>query len=271
MMRNECDHLIDYFNNQLSEDEERAFDKHLETCEDCRGSLEELQMLTMDLPFVSEPVDPPREMKGRILEAVFSKEPPAYTEEVEEQPATNKEQDRVIPIHGEKKEIHEKKIFRKKPAWIMGGLVAALILSIAGNLYAVMNGKEEARPEKEQTEKAKEDGTDQVVKSVKLQGEAKNATASATFIQQQKGDILTLQAEQLKPLQGNEVYQVWLIQGEKPYRAGTFVANKNGEGAVSYSLKNLPKEAKWDAVAISKEPDSTSQTPQGEVILSSEL
>ncbi|WP_231572585.1 anti-sigma factor [Halobacillus sp. BBL2006] len=272
-MRNECDKLIDYFNDQLTETEKEKFEKHLETCADCREELEELRMLTADLPFASEPVDPPEDMKDRVLGSVFSEESPKNTEEIADQPPKNNEKNSVIDFDKKKAEsTQEEKPWRKKPVWLIRGLVAALVLSIAGNLFALIHDNEEAAPEPDPTETpGEEDGTDQVMKRVQLQGEATNATASAALVQQQAGDVLTLQAEQLDQLQGDEVYQVWLIQGETPYRAGTFVANENGEGAVSYSMKDLPEDVKWDAVAISKEPDATSQTPQGEVILSSEL
>ncbi|ARI78921.1 anti-sigma factor [Halobacillus mangrovi] len=269
MMRNECDLLIDYYNDQLSEKEKKEFENHLETCADCRRELEELQMLTADLPFASEPVDPPEDLKDRVLGNVFSEASPSATEdEADEFPSEN-ETNSIVDFDKIKQDKEEKPI-RKKPVWLIRGLVAALVLSIAGNLYALVIDNEEATPEPDPPD-APEEGTDQVMKRVQLQGEGNGATASAALIQQKSGDILTLQAEQLEQLEGDEVYQVWLIQGEKPFRAGTFVANKNGEGAVSYSLDKLPEDTNWDAVAISKEPDATSETPRGEVILSSEL
>ncbi|MGI8316432.1 anti-sigma factor [Halobacillus mangrovi] len=268
-MRNECDLLMDYFNDQLSEKEKNEFEKHLETCADCRDELEELQMLTADLPFASDPVDPPEDMKDRVLGNVFSEESPTATLGEKDKTSSENKPNSIVDFDKKKQEKEEDSV-RKKPVWLIRVLVAALVLSIAGNLYALVIDNEEATPEPAPPD-APEDGTDQVMKRVQLQGQGIDATASAALIQQKTGDILTLQAEQLDQLEGNEVYQVWLIQGEKPYRAGTFVANENGEGAVSYSLDKLPEDTNWDAVAISKEPDATSKTPQGEVILSSEL
>ncbi|MGP4076136.1 anti-sigma factor [Halobacillus sp. K22] len=267
MMRKECDNLIDYFNGQLSEEEKVEFENHLETCADCKEELEELEILTDDLPFASEPVTPPEDMKDRVLGEVFSQESPA---------AGENDNDASIKNHQKPSQVNnldEKKIESgKNRPWLLRGLAAALVLSLAGNLFALVDDQEQTTPEPEEPNPSGfETGTDQVRARVQLQSEGTEASATAALIQQEKGDILTLQAEQLGQLQGEEVYQVWLIEGEKPYRAGTFVANQSGEGAVSYSLSNLPEGTNWDAVAISKEPNATSKTPQGEVILSSEL
>ncbi|MGP4069661.1 anti-sigma factor [Halobacillus sp. B29] len=275
MMRKECDKLIDYFNDQLSEEEKIEFENHLETCADCKEELEELEALTDDLPFASEPVAPPEDMKDRVLGEVFSQESPAAgdrnndasSEEYRKSSKNNNLDKGKLVFPSEKKA----KIDKTRP-WVFRGLAAALVLSIAGNIFALVDEQEQTTPEPDEPEQpGVENGTDQVRARVQLQSEGTEANATAALIQQEKGDILTLQAEKLAQLQGEEVYQVWLIEGEKPYRAGTFVANQNGEGAVSYSLNDLPEVTNWDAVAISKEPDATSQTPQGEVILSSEL
>ncbi|WP_163528295.1 anti-sigma factor [Halobacillus ihumii] len=270
MMRNECEKVIDYFNNQLTENEQNEFEKHLETCGECREELAELRALTEDLAFASEPVNPPEGMKDRVLGAVFAEESNDTNEE-ESDYSEDHHNSSVVAFEPKKDKDtseHEELSQKNKKPWLMRGLAAALILSIAGNLYAVMNEQESAtqpEPDKDPTI-----STDEITTKVQLQGET-DARATASLIQQEDGNLLTLQADALEQLEGEEVYQVWLIEGKKPYRAGTFVANENGEGAVAYAMEQLPEGTNWDAVAISREPDATSQTPQGKVILQAEL
>lgn len=269
MMKTNCEHLIDYFNDQLNEKEKSAFEEHMKHCPDCKVELEELHMLTEDLPYASEPAEPLPDMKERVLTAAFAADEKKEQDasplfDIVQKPATDHFNEKKIPHKG-KKSMH------KKPAWIIGGLVAALLISLAGNVFTLMDSKKETTHEGAKEQPLQAEGTDKVLKRAKLKGEAEKASASAVLVQQKKGSVLNLQAEQLEQLQGNEVYQVWLIREEKPYRAGTFIINNNGEGAVSYPLEDMPEDNDWDAVAISREPDSTSKEPQGPVILSSEL
>lgn len=251
----ECEKVLDYFNNELTEKEREEFERHLESCEDCREEIEELQLLTEDLPFSTEPVDPPEGMKDRVLGAVFAEE------------ETQSQEENVVSFEDHRKEEPtEPQPKRTNQRLVMRGLAAALTLSLLGNVLVLTNGEDEVANEPPAV-----DSTDVVNQRVQLQGEATEAIATAAMIRQNDTDLLTLQAEQLDQLQGEEVYQVWLLEGDKPYRAGTFVANENGEGAVAYSMDDLPADVEWDAVAISKEPDASSETPQGDVILSSSL
>ncbi|UOQ91706.1 anti-sigma factor [Halobacillus shinanisalinarum] len=269
-MRNECEKVIDFFNNQLSDVEEREFEKHLETCDDCQEELAELRALTEDLAFASEPVNPPEGMKDRVLDAVFAGELNDTDDKRSEQ-AEGQEDSSVVAYEPRKDRSEQGLQPRKtKKPWILRGLAAALILSLAGNLYAVMNEDETATQGPVEGPGDPTQSTDQVTTKVQLQGTT-NAQATASMIQQEHGGLLTLQAESLEQLEGEEVYQVWLIEGETPHRAGTFVANENGQGAVAYAMDQLPEGTDWNAVAISREPDATSQAPQGEVILQAEL
>ena len=74
MDRQMCNQLVDYFNEQLNETEKQAFEKHLESCEECAIELAEWQALTDDLPYVSASINPPEGMRARILNTVFEDE-----------------------------------------------------------------------------------------------------------------------------------------------------------------------------------------------------
>ncbi len=74
----------------------------------------------------------------------------------------------------------------------------------------------------------------------------------------------TLRVANLPPLHEGTVYQAWLIVGETPISAGTFVVDETG--AATHSLAgDLPPQV--DAVGISLEPTGGSETPTPDNIL----
>ena len=58
-----------YALDALEEDETRAYEEHLAGCEICQTNLAELSGTMVQLAFAAPPVDPPPELRGRILEA----------------------------------------------------------------------------------------------------------------------------------------------------------------------------------------------------------
>jgi anti-sigma factor RsiW len=119
MDRQMCNQLVDYFNEQLNEVEKKAFEKHLETCEECTTELAEWQALTDDLPYVSASINPPEGMKARILKTVFEEE-------------LEKETTPVKPIVTSEKVIPIKK--NRSFTWLPA-IAAALMLSVGANIF----------------------------------------------------------------------------------------------------------------------------------------
>lgn len=71
-----CEKLYDYFSENLTPAEKAEFEAHLKSCPDCSEEFQELTSLTEDLPYLSVPVQPPKEMKQRILGNVFESDTP---------------------------------------------------------------------------------------------------------------------------------------------------------------------------------------------------
>lgn len=251
-----CELLIDFFNGNLDQETEEKFEKHLGACEDCQQELAELRELTADLPYMSEPINPPDGMKDRVLSNVLAEEQPTDSEPV------LTEVSKPAPV-------------KKKKGWVTPLIAAALFASVLGNIYTIALDEpaEEAAPEPapEEPEEPTEVPLDKVYKSVDLSAsEGINAEATASMIQKDDGVNLVVQANNLSELEGDQTYQVWVLEGGKPYRAGTFVPNEEGSGAVSYEVE-YSGEHNWDTLAITVEPTPNSKTPQGEIILSSKL
>lgn len=254
-MSKECSLLLDYFNNELTKEQVEAFESHLLTCPTCAEELMELHELTEDLPYDSEPIDPLIGMKERVLSNIVN-----GTDTVE----STREQ-----------EINQNTTVRqwqapnkKKKRWYKPLIAAVLTASLLGNGLALIYFSKG----QEKTESAPEDESlDTVQEMISLSpSEGVDAEATAMMIEQNGATNLVVQAQDLPSLEGEETYQVWVLQDGDPSRAGTFVLNEKGIGAVSYVI-NDDIDHEWDTIAITKEPNANSQEPKGDILLSSPI
>jgi anti-sigma factor RsiW len=248
MDRQMCNQLVDYFNEQLSEVEKHAFEKHLETCEECTIELAEWQALTDDLPYVSASINPPEGMKARILKTVFEEE-------------LEKETTPVKPIVTSEKVIPIKK--NRSFTWLPA-IAAALMLSVGANIFLASIVKNQQDDIVAQSE-----AVDQLLAFVNLSPVEGEATGTASIVKHGDETRVVVQASSLPALSNDEVYQVWLIDEDGPIRAGTFKSDSQ-DGAVVFTLpEGLNKD--WSQVAVSHEPNADSESPLGNVLMASEF
>lgn len=248
MDRQMCNQLVDYFNEQLSEVEKHAFEKHLETCEECTIELAEWQALTDDLPYVSASINPPEGMKARILKTVFEEE-------------LEKETTPVTPIVTSEKVIPIKK--NRSFTWLPA-IAAALMLSVGANIFLASIVKNQQDDIVAQSE-----AVDQLLAFVNLSPVEGEATGTASIVKHGDETRVVVQASSLPALSNDEVYQVWLIDEDGPIRAGTFKSDSQ-DGAVVFTLpEGLNKD--WSQVAVSHEPNADSESPLGNVLMASEF
>jgi anti-sigma-K factor RskA len=246
-----CDQLLEYYNGILSDEEKEAFEAHLKDCSSCQEELAEWRELTTDLPYLSDEIDPPTGMKNRILTNVFDSEQSVEKEEKDRSVTT------VSNIDSVKNETR-----KKKNGWLTGALAAGLLLSLGANAYLFA--------EKEKNDQVIEEQMSKTYKSVQLASEQTKSAGIASMVQEDEKMNLVVQTHNMSQVEGSEVYQVWLIEGDKKYRAGTFIPDENGNGAVIFQVK-YPGEHKWDAVAISHEPTPDSKQPKGTIVMASNL
>ncbi|PJK15882.1 hypothetical protein CQS04_11645 [Chryseomicrobium excrementi] len=248
MERVMCDLTIDYFNGQLTTEEQEAFERHLESCADCQQELAEWQALSEDLPYVSELVEPPVGMKERVLGSILGEDSPA-------QPVVSPTP--VIPMESKKP--------RKRSASKWLPLVAAaLVLSLVGNAYLGWMVQDQ-----QQTLVTQSETVDQLVALVNLQPLEGDSTGTASIVRNGDTIQVVVQASSLPELSNEEVYQVWLIDEEGPDRAGTFTSTGT-DGAVVYTLP-AGQDFSWDQIAVSHEPNKDSETPLGQVLMASAI
>jgi len=249
-MSQKCELVLDYFNGHLTQTEREEFEQHLATCPECQEELMELQDLLGDVALVSEQASPPPEMKKRILDNVFAEE--VKSDKATVTPITIKKEDET-PIR--------KNTASAKP-WLTTMLAASLLLSLVGNGYLMMQNDE---------------GTESVTEELKqpdnvvtLQPSDAAGSGFAALFQQEQALSVMIQTQDLPELNGNEVYQVWLLKDGAPIPAGDFTIDDQGKGYVFHNIDQTTAED-WDTIAITLEPQSGNELPEGEIHLSAGL
>jgi anti-sigma-K factor RskA len=249
-----CDNLLDYYNGVLKGDEKAAFESHMKECSACQEEWAEWQELTADLPYLSDEAEPLPGMKKRILTNVYGSDTTDESEKphqkIQSEP-TNGPIDLSSPMN------------TKKPnGWVTGVLAAGLLLSLGTNAYLYA--------ENDKNEEVIQEQMNKTFKSVQLASEQTDSKGTVSMVQEAEKMNLVIQTNNMSQVEGSEAYQVWLIEGDKKYRAGTFVPDENGNGAVVFHV-DFPGEHKWDAVAISHEPTPNSKQPKGKIVMASNL
>ncbi|WLR46395.1 anti-sigma factor [Halobacillus litoralis] len=263
----QCENVLDYLNDQLTEKEKKEFENHLRECPDCQEEVKELENLMGDIPDYMKETTPPAGMRERILDGVFNDEEEHESEAEEKQ----------TPVLSPKKP-------NKWKVWA-GALAAGLLLSVGGNIFAGLQLQQLSSQNEdlesnlsdlqvalsELEDRENEDGdTVTPTKRTQLASTGEAGSGVATLVDRNIGSELLVQVEELSQLEGDQVYQVWLIQGENPEPAGAFTTDGEGNGAVTFRIGEENQKS-WDAIAITKEPQPNNQLPEGEVVLQAEL
>ncbi|WP_416148694.1 anti-sigma factor domain-containing protein [Salipaludibacillus sp. HK11] len=277
MTKRKCDQIIDYFNDQLSNEEAKTFEEHVQSCESCQEELDELRELTDDLPFISEPVEPPNGMKERVLSNVFADEKENETLETIRMTPSNKKDDEIV-------------VNRRKgiSPFVSGSIAAALLLSLIGNGYLwneqqnLSQNKQELMMERDMIEsdyfalleEAEEEsgGVSDVLLTSNLsatEDEGAQGEGVATIIAENGNVDLVIQVEDMPGVTGTEVFQAWIIEGETPHPAGNFNIDENGNGAVTFRISDM-EDFQIDQIAITLEPQPANEQPEGQVVLASQ-
>lgn len=256
MDRKMCENLIGYLNGQLNDHEIKAFESHMEECPECLDECKEMQELMADLPYLSEPAAPPEGMKERILGNVFDS--PAESSAEPAIPATD------LSKRNQESDLSDRKALPKQPkrSWMTGVLAAGLLLSLGANAYFFTQNDNQ--------QQALEESLSKTYLSVNLAPQESKSSGTASMVKGKKGMNLVVQTKDMVPVKGKEAYQVWLIEGDKKFRAGTFLPDDNGNGTVVFNV-DYPGDHKWDAVAVSHEPTPESAQPKGSIVLLSKL
>ncbi|WP_339168321.1 anti-sigma factor [Paenibacillus sp. FSL R5-0341] len=291
----------------LEAEEVAAFEAHMANCEPCRQEVRELQEVTGFLPLAAEPVAPPPGMRARVLGNVLghvqesAEAKPAAAPAQPEAPVVLQED--LAPQHERAARVEEaaqaqpwqpqaRARARSSSAWRIASAAlaaAALLLGVytaqlqsqidsltqqAAGSSATQEQLVQAQAQNAQLQEQLASALEpaqgmQTGEAVKLNPATQDIVAQglATIVIDSKGTHLVVQAENLPNLEGNEAFQVWLIKGDTPQNAGTFLS-RDGTGAVYYTLDSAND---YDTVAITLEPDAMGDEPRGTMILAAKI
>ena len=226
-----CEHretAASYVLGALPEDELRTFAAHLETCEECRRSVAELQIAADVLPLATVQLEPPPELKDRIMTVVRS--------EAELQRAA---EGRPAAAPPKRRERRRWWVMRPLPAVGLATAVLALAV-VAGVLVA--GG----------------DDTHSVQAKVTLAA-APDARASLEVT----GSDGKLNVSKFPPAGNGRVYEAWRMRNGKPVPAGLFRVGNDGRATLA--LEEPLKSG--DQVLVTVEPGGGSAQPTSKPIV----
>jgi len=251
--------------NALEAAEVPDLETHLQSCAECRSQLSDWEETAAQLAFAgleSRPLEPSRELRGRILEAIradatvrgISKE----TRDGHRLQASN-----VVPLRRPGTRSTPQTWSAIAAGVVMVGLVAGLFVLWKQNREA----KEEIRLLTEQRREAQEKLAvllDPGSRMTELAGTKVMPGAHAMLVHDKNGRVI-LMAKGLPPAPAGKAYQLWFIAGGKPMPGKVFTTDASGVATLE---DQIPSEARNAAVfAITLEPERGVQSPTGEMYL----
>jgi anti-sigma-K factor RskA len=222
-----------YALDALEADEARDYEEHLATCEHCRAELAQLGGVASALAFAVESPAPPDELRSRILETARAERP------------------NVVPLR-----------FRSTgvtPAIVAAAAVAAVV-AIGFGIWAASLSRslDRERSALDQAKRGIAVASDPSATRMRLRG-----TARGTLFVSQTGDA-ALVVSPLERAPSGRTYEAWVIQDDKPLRAGTFA----GGGSTVVGLERRVPSGAVVAVTLERKPGA--DTPHGKILLSSQ-
>jgi anti-sigma-K factor RskA len=185
------DDLAAYLLDALSEEETRAFEVHLETCEICRAQERWLRTSVEVLPSSVEQIEPPPELRERLLETV-RRESPAP---------------RAVPARRARWTR-----WPGMPALRPATALAAVLIAAAGLVGYVVRGGE--------------GGPETTTVTAKSTGVV--AGVNATIVRSGDRGILRVSGLRQRP---GRIYEVWLVKENRPVPSALFQVGRDGAGS----------------------------------------
>jgi anti-sigma-K factor RskA len=217
-----------------TEIERRTAQAHLATCASCQHTASELQAVTDLLPLAVPAIEPSSQLKKRLMDAVQA-DAQIYT-------ASRRAAQRS----------------QQRPWWQYWqtrlALASALLLLVVVGSLAAWNVALQRQLSGITLEQ-------QFTYSVQGTSQATGASGEAVYLPQLHISILTIHG--LPPLQGNEVYQGWLISNNQPGSIG-LLNIQNGAATLEFpgDIRN------YDTIAVSREPgpQASPVSPRGQIV-----
>jgi anti-sigma-K factor RskA len=212
-----------YALDALDTHDERVYEEHLRTCDPCRSDLSSFRETTAALAYAVAAPAPPPELRAKILEQAKA------------------ERSNVVP-------------FRRR--WVVPALgaaaAAAAAVAIGLGIWAATlhNDLSQTRSARD-----KERAAAQILGNPASQHSAVSGTEGTLVVAPNRRAVLSLSA--IQPAPNGKTYEIWVIKGKMPKRAGLF----ESKGQVVLD-RNVPAGSVV-AVTVEKQGgvDAPTQTP----------
>lgn len=233
--------ILAYIIGEISEEEKNFMDKHLLNCSSCSREVRELQEAWDMISYNLEEGDVPDDLKNEVMQTIF------LFEEADK-PAS-------------KWKWPERLSFLDFPAYIW--IAAALTVALVGSLWNNVIIRQQLLALEQQSQ-----FPSQILQAYSLKSadpSLVSAKGNVWLFEQGKTKKLVFHLEGLEETKGTETYQVWLIQAGKRRSAGVFRVDKQGNGVLTYEMKE--EQLPFEAIGITLEPDADGTQPRGKKVL----
>ncbi|MBI2872459.1 MAG: anti-sigma factor [Chloroflexi bacterium] len=250
------DLVAGYVLSALDREEQRRFEAHLATCSRCGRRVAEFQALAHALPLTAEEIEPPLELKERLLAAVRAERLPVAVPQV------------VPPVRPQP-------VLRPRGRWFAYPAVAAttmaavVVLAVAVASLALWTNRLQDRVAIGQSR------LDTTYRAIDIMGRAEHRwafkgteaapNASGALTHSTLDSAFCLLVWDMPPANGQS-YQAWTIKDGVTTRAGALRPTVSGLWAI------IPGEMEGvDAVQVTRERERGLAQPQGPVLMSVSL
>jgi anti-sigma factor RsiW len=228
-----------YLLGALEPAEQAAFEGHLAGCPECRAAVEQLRVAANALPRSVEPFAPPPALKRALMEAV--REDAAAQRARERRPLLER--------------LGLERLFsgvRPELAWVGAALLLAIGIALGAAVGQLSGGNDGSK--------------DRVVAAMIDGSRIQNASATLTVPTDKTGPAQLRVMGLPKPRPG-QVYEIWLLRGNRPQPASLFNVDSkgNGVGAIPDDLRGV------SAVLVTRERTGGAQTPSEMPIISARI
>ncbi len=217
-----------YLLGALEDDEQAAFEDHLQGCERCRRDIARLSVARDALPGSVEQVAPPARVKAALMEQVRAEAVSGSETETETGARVRRSRwrDRLLA----------------RPA--LAGVMAAVVLALgvaAGVLVGAIGG---------------EDPDARTVAAVVDQTRMPQGQGSLV-VHADPDDGAQLRVEDMQPPPNGKVYEVWIKRGSRVTPASLFTVDHSGKGtaAISEDVHDA------DAIMVTREREGGADQP----------
>lgn len=212
-----------YALDALDAEDRTSYELHLATCERCRAELETMQAAASSLAYAVRSPAPPPELRERIVEQA------------------RRERGNVVALRP-----------RRTLSYVLGaGAAVAACIAVAVGLWAASLSSQLDRQRS-----VVEVLADPEARSIALDG------AGGRLVVTRSGEA-ALVVSDLAPAPEGKTYEIWVIEADRPLRAGLFDASGGRE--VVRLTRPVPERA---VVAVTVERDGGVDSPTTEPVLS---